>query len=80
MSIASDKWWWLPGSLTALAGVLCIVAAAVMIWGWPAARWPAGGWSPAWIMILLGVFVLWAAGKNIRQRAPRPNKPAVMPE
>jgi hypothetical protein len=57
MNDTSSKWWWLPGALLALAGLLFMVAAADS--GRP------GVWVP------IGLVFLVLAAMNLRRRAPR---------
>ena len=49
------KWWWVPGTLAGLAGMLFMLATAV-------------SGHPAWLAV--GVLFLVAAGLNLRRRGP----------
>lgn len=50
------KWWWLPGTLLAIAGILFCVGA---IWGNPG------------VFVSIGVVFFIIAGMNLRRRALR---------
>jgi hypothetical protein len=54
--MGAEKWWWLPGALLALTGVLFCVGS---IWGNPG------------VFVSIGVVFFIIAGINLRRRAPR---------